>query len=320
MTKRQLECAGIAIYGWCDRCKDRVGRKLYRLLVGGSCQDCNRKWGKVVQQETVNDDPPAAQRKKTPASRKKKAPRIKEARTFVRPSEADFRREEEAFLQALHELQLFDPFWVEPIAEHLGWSCDKARKTGRRLKKRGFTIPLGSNGTRLLQLIEEYPWSTAEELHSLMAVSFSHFEKLLRQTVEESSLVVLDSSNFKLRRYHAAMNFLIYASRPTCVCAYSQKFRCYGVFVEDRDPRAIAALKLKHPAIISEKSDFFKYWVPAHSTIVGAGEGVSATTDVLCGFPKGETPIQDCLNEVEGKRQLFLESEARKATFAPGGS
>ena len=312
----------ISAYGWCDRCRDRVGRKQYRLLVSGSCNDCNRKWGEVVRDREVSDAPKPKSRSRTtkpPALKKEKPLRVEQPRTFARPSETEFRKEEEEFLRALHEIQLFDSDWVAPMAKHLGWGHEKTRKAGRRLKKRGYTIPLGSNSTRLLQLIEQYPWSTAEELHSLMAVSFSHFEKLLRQAVEESNLTVLDNSNFKLRRYYAAMDFLVYASRADCICAYSQKFRCYGVFVNDRDPKAIAALKLKQPAIVSEKSDFFKFWVPAHSTIIGGGERVSATTDLLCGFPKEETPIQDCLNEVEGKRQLFLESEARKAMFSPGG-
>lgn len=292
-----LEHTGVATYGWCDRCKDRVGRRHYRELVDGfSCRDCDRKYGMargvgIVEARLVSILPPPTDKPPRKKRRKKAKPYkgLRENRT--KPAlESKLEDDERLLVDALSKIEC-GYHWHAAVAESLGWSTNKIRSVSRRLFKKGYKLRPNQEDS-LLKIIQQNPWSSAAELAPLCGLKISWLSVLLKRLVDKEQIVTIrckskvgNSYFYRYGERTETMNLLFYGlqvnseSEVICAIAYSQKFRGWGIFTKEFPAQAIANISRDLPVVDVGSIPDFQKWINAHpSSVCLSDSSVSGVT------------------------------------------
>lgn len=297
-----------ATYGWCDRCRDRVGQRRYRDLVDGfSCRDCNRKYGIHVDKDKEDEEekksfpfPPtthdctlSSPADKPPRKKRKKKAQpykgLQEKRTKS-ATESTLKDDERLLVDALSKIEC-GYHWHAAVAEHLGWSLNKIRVVSRRLFKKGYKLR-PSREERLLEIIKRNPWSSAAELAPFCELRIGWLSVFLKRLVDKEQIVTIQCKskvgNSYFYRYGERtkmMNLLFYGLQVNsegeiiCAIAYSQKFQGWGIFTKEFPDRAIANISKDLPVVDVGSIPDFQKWINAHpSSVCLSDSSVSGVT------------------------------------------
>ena len=198
-------------FGWCLHCTQRTGQRRFRELNSlGYCQDCCRKYfavplpveeittPKTITFPTQPIPKVKKAKQKTPSKteinqtevKEKKVKKIKE-KTPKPISEIKIARleEEKQLLEALEIVQVGGK-WREAIANYLNWPLQKLRKASRRLTKKGIKIPSISMSDLILELLQDKPHSTVEELAQEMPIKKDWIYQILSELVKSGKVEV----------------------------------------------------------------------------------------------------------------------------------
>lgn len=165
-------------FGWCLACRERTGTRKFRKLVNGICAECQRKAGILPV--------------KTPKPANRQLPKPKS----IKPSNARDKEkllEEKQLLSALSQIQARDS-WISVIATQLGWTKERTRTVGRRLRRKGARIPPVSASYLILQelwkaqnplsayqIAENLPFNAASISHILLKLAEQGVVKVIRR-------------------------------------------------------------------------------------------------------------------------------------------
>ncbi|MFB2970421.1 hypothetical protein ACE1CD_15720 [Aerosakkonema sp. BLCC-F183] len=171
-------------YGWCQSCRDRIGKKLFRELTNRRCADCIKKFGATVL--PLKPSKPIV--KTTPGCNKP----AKKGRPIQKLS-----TDEEILLNWLRSNSI-QTYWKSKAANSLGWPVEKVRKISRKLRnKKLFTFSRISLSETILDFLTENNPKTAYELSKEMPAEFnpSWVREILHKLSKEGKVLLIKSSS-----------------------------------------------------------------------------------------------------------------------------
>ncbi|MCU0547279.1 MAG: hypothetical protein MUE44_34830, partial [Oscillatoriaceae cyanobacterium Prado104] len=134
--------------GWCVKCQLRIGRKRFRQLFDGMCEDCSRKYrpsgtpqpatGAASSEQKTETEQLGRSRGAGCAKIQKPKPIVSLGRTESRRDER-LKQEENSLLEAFDRIkqQGITKNWHREVANLLGWKKEKVTHVAKRLRKKG---------------------------------------------------------------------------------------------------------------------------------------------------------------------------------------
>lgn len=120
-------------YGWCERCRARTGRKLFRELINNQCAECAVRFGAASAPHPTK--PALSIVAAKPRIKQKRKPR-KPVQRLPKPISAD-----EQILAEYLQSRKIPKNWKEEAAKELNWPIQKVRNIGRRVFRKNLAIP-----------------------------------------------------------------------------------------------------------------------------------------------------------------------------------
>ncbi|MBD2039214.1 helix-turn-helix transcriptional regulator [Microcoleus sp. FACHB-672] len=131
-------------HGWCLACRDRTGTRKFRQLVNGICAECQRKAG-ILPVETPPEEPHPQPPKPQPSQCSQPLNSTEEKRLL----------EEQQLACALPQVHVGHRQWISEMAALLGWTKERTRTVGRRLRRKGIIIPPVNPSDSILQALQK---------------------------------------------------------------------------------------------------------------------------------------------------------------------